>query len=66
MFCVAYFSLFSSRATFYGPIILMSDASPKCFPCVATRWQVFTANIKTKHKEGKWVMAGVALLMDVV
>jgi hypothetical protein len=34
--------------------------------CAATCWQVFTANIKTKHKEGKWVMAGVALLMDVV
>ena len=29
-------------------------------------YQVFTANIKTKQKEGKWVMAGVALLMDVV
>jgi dynein heavy chain len=27
---------------------------------------VFEAKIKTKHKEGKWIMAGVALLMDVV
>ena len=34
--------------------------------CVRARGQVFTANIKTKQKEGKWVMAGVALLMDVV
>jgi len=46
------------ETSMYGcPVYKTQDRGPT--------W-VFTANIKTKAKAGKWVMAGVALLMDVV
>jgi dynein heavy chain len=46
------------ETSMYGcPVYKTQDRGPT--------W-VFTANIKTKQSPGRWVMAGVALLMDVV